>query len=250
MASQSELDTTFTRLAMALGARVDQLSESLMARARAELPEWLVDRMELYESIRHIARESIRAELVALAAGEHLPDECPAIDAEWARLAAQVDGPVSGVVDGYRRGHQVQWEGWFELVERAVDDADARRALLERGSRFFFAYAGRISRLAADEYTRERDRLVRGREQRRMHVVGQLLAGRDVDPVELDYHLEGHHVGVVAPPRRCATSPPRWIADCCWSAWSRMRGGRGSAATGRSAPRAFAVSARSGRARR
>lgn len=198
MANQSEPDTTFTRLAMALGARVDDLADSMLARARGELPAWLFERLELYESIRHIARESIRAELVALAAGEHLPDECPAIDAEWARLAAQVDGPVSGVVDGYRRGHQVQWEGWFELVEGEVGDGDARRAMLERGSRFFFAYAGRVSRLAADEYTRERDRLVRGREQRRMHVVGQLLAGRDVEPAELDYNLEGHHVGVVA----------------------------------------------------
>lgn len=181
-----------------LSARLDDLSRLLIERARADLPEWLVERPELRGPIRTITRESIRVELAAMCEGGRLPNECPAIDAEWARLAARVGGSVSGLVDGYRRGHQVQWEGWFALVDREEGDPDVRRRLLERGSRFFFDYAGRLGRLTTDEYIRERDRLLGGREQRRMHLVRELLDGRDVDASALDYRLDSWHVGVIA----------------------------------------------------
>ena len=181
-----------------LAARLDDLSRVLIERARADLPEWLVERPELRGPIRTITRESIRVELAAMCEGGRLPDECPAIDAEWARLAARVGGSVSGLVDGYRRGHQVQWEGWFALVDQEESDPDVRRRLLERGSRFFFDYAGRLGKLTTDEYIRERDRLLGGREQRRMHLVRELLDGRDIEASALDYALDAWHVGVIA----------------------------------------------------
>lgn len=181
-----------------LAGRLDELSRVLIERARVDFPQWLVERPELRGPIRTITRESIRVELAAMCEGGRLPDECPAIDAEWARLAARVGGSVSGLVDGYRRGHQVQWEGWFALVDREEGDPDTRRQLLERGSRFFFDYAGRLGRLTSDEYTRERGRLLGGREQRRMQLVRELLDGHDVDASALGYPLDAWHLGAIA----------------------------------------------------
>lgn len=196
MTTAQDSDTTFAALARALADRVDHLSEVLLARVFREIPEWL-ERPELHEPLRQLTRESVRVEQMAFARRE-LPDECPAVDAEIASWAARLEGPVSLVIDGYRRGHQVQWEGWFELVEGEDCEPELRRELLERGSRFFFAYAGRVSHLAANQYERERDRLLRSREQRRMHLVGELLRGRDVDAGALGYDPSAHHVGVVA----------------------------------------------------
>ena len=143
-------------------------------------------------------RESILAELVSLRTGARLPEACPEVDAQGARLAARVGTPLSTVLYLYRVGHSVQWGAWFELVEAEEPDPDARRALLQRGSRFFFDYADRLSRFVTDEYTQERDRLLRSQEQRRVHLVRELLAGQDVDASPLDYDVDARHVGLVA----------------------------------------------------
>jgi hypothetical protein len=160
----------------------------------------VVDRPDAAELIRSLTARSILAELQALERYE-LPEEIPAIDAEWARMAIRLGAEPRGLaqmVDGYRRGHQVQWEGWFDLVEREQLDPGARRELLERGWRFFFDYAGRMSVFITDEYLRERDRLLRSREQRRVQLVRDLLEGHEVEPAELDYDLDGQHLGAIA----------------------------------------------------
>jgi PucR C-terminal helix-turn-helix domain/GGDEF-like domain len=158
-----------------------------------------VDRPDVAELIRSLTGRSMLVELQALERYE-LPEKIPAIDAEWARTAIRLGGEprdLAQMVDGYRRGHQVQWEGWFELVEREQLDPAARRDLLERGWRFFFDYAGRMSVFITDEYLRERDRLLRTREQRRVQLVRDLLDDHDVDAGGLDYDVDGHHIGAI-----------------------------------------------------
>ena len=164
-------------------------------RIRAEAPQYAVDVPDLAEALSAGARPSILAELVAMQEEAALPDRCPAVDAEGARLAARFGVPIDMAIWVYRVGHSVQWEGWFRLVERHEGSAEARRALLEAGSRFFFAYADRMSRWATEEYMAERDRMLRGREQRRVNLVRELLAGRNVDAGGLDYDLSLHHLG-------------------------------------------------------
>jgi hypothetical protein len=48
-----------------------------------------------------------------------------------------------------------------------------------------------------EEYTRERDRLMRGREQRRVQLVRDVLDGAVVDGGELGYELATNHRGVI-----------------------------------------------------
>ncbi len=189
---------SFTSYASILAAQVDELADEAVTKIRAEAPQYAVEVPELAEALSAGARPSILAELVAMQEEAALPDRCPAVDAEGARLAARFGVPIDLAIWLYRVGHSVQWEGWFRLVERHEGDADARRALLEAGSRFFFAYANRMSRWATEEYTAERDRMLRSREQRRVNLVRELLAGRNVDAGGLDYDLGLHHLGVIA----------------------------------------------------
>lgn len=192
------LHKRFTAYAATLAAQVDELAVQAVHRIRSEVPQYAVAVPELAEALAAGARPSILAELVAMQNNAALPELCPEVDAEGARLEARFGVPIDLAIWPYRVGHSIQWEAWFLLVEQRERDAEARHALLEAGSRFFFAYADRMSRWVAEEYTAERDRLLRGREQRRVNLVRELLAGRDVDAGALDYDLDLYHLGVIA----------------------------------------------------
>lgn len=181
-----------------LAGQVDELAAEAVARIRAEAPQFAVEVPELADALSQGAVPSILAELVALQEEARLPDRFPEIDAEGARLAARFAVPIDAAIWIYRVGHAVQWEGWFRLVERHETDAEARRALLEAGSRFFFAYADQMAQWMAREYTAERDRMLRSTEQRRVNLVRDLLAGREVDSDAIDYDLDLHHLGLIA----------------------------------------------------
>ena len=180
-----------------LASRRPQLVAEYTARVSEELPEWTVERPELADTIKVGADEAIGGELRAMME-ETLPDPCPGFDAEGARQCARLGVPLDAVILQYRLGHAVQWDAWFEIIEAHAPSARHRRELLKRGSRFFFAYANRLTRFVVAEYSGERESLLRQSEQRRTFLVRELLAGRDVDAETLGYDLSHHHLGVVA----------------------------------------------------
>jgi PucR-like helix-turn-helix protein/diguanylate cyclase with GGDEF domain len=185
-------------LARALADRIDELVDGLEARHPDAIRAWFADRPELVDANRAFERDSMLAELWCLADGARLPAELPAPDAALARMAAQLGSPLQFLLWGYRNGHRVQWEGWLDLVEGLPDaPAGRRRVLLDEGAAFFFAYVDRMSDLVTDEYTRERERALRGLEQRRMRAVTLLLDGAAADASELDYDVAGAHVGAI-----------------------------------------------------
>ncbi len=190
--------TAFARSAAALIESVEELTDAYMVRLVEEDAEWVGGRPEFIDIYREIARSSIREELTTFRDGGRPPDAAPDVDLEFARAAARLGAPATVLGDAYRRGHECHWEGWFRIIEERETDPEARRALLQQGSDFFFAYATRLSRLTLEEYTRERDLLLRDREHRRMALVGDLLAGRDVPADELGYDLSLTHVACVA----------------------------------------------------
>lgn len=198
-AAKPDLNSNFRELAAELHARSDELADRLMERARDEIPKWLIERPEVGEVVRSLTAESIEAELRAFQR-LRLPNRLPKADLGWAHGAAQVGAleEVAVMVDGYRRGHQVQWEAWFELVERRESDPERRRHLLQRGWRFFFDYAGLLGQMVTQEFLAERGRRLRGHEERRIRLVQQVLDGGSVDSAQLDYDLDGHHLAAIA----------------------------------------------------
>jgi PucR C-terminal helix-turn-helix domain/GGDEF-like domain len=190
-------DTDFRLMAAELTSRRDGLVADYVSRLREELPEWSAERPELAQTIQVGAEEAIGGELRALAE-ESLPETCPAFDAEGARQCARLGAPLEAVILQYRLGHAVQWDAWLDIVEGHRLPADRRRELLERGSRFLFAYADRLTRFVVAEYADERESALRQSEQRRMFLVREVLAGRDVHAKALGYDLSRHHVGLIA----------------------------------------------------
>ena len=188
----------FPELAEAMLGRLDSIADAVLARSRRELPAIWTD-PSLEPAISDFARASMRAELECLCDLGRIPEEMPGADVEGTRQTAQLGFPLNNLLWGYRSGHSAQWEAWFDLVESdpRLTGAD-RRALLEAGSGFFFAYADRLTALVTDTYTAERERVLASREQRRVQLVRELLEGADVDAAALDYELAGEHLGLVA----------------------------------------------------
>jgi DNA-binding PucR family transcriptional regulator len=193
----SDSDTSFRLLAAELGARREELVADYVSRLAEELPEWTAERPDLAQTVKVGAEEAIGGELRALAE-ESLPETCPEFDAEGARQCARLGVPLEAVVLQYRLGHAVQWDAWLDVVEGHELAAEQRRELLERGSRFLFEYANRLTRFVIAEYGGERESLLRQTEQRRIFLVREVLAGREVDAEALGYDLSRHHQGVIA----------------------------------------------------
>lgn len=184
-------------LAAALREQSDALALEHGARAARSHPEWVTERPELAHESFRLSRAGFEAGLGALAGGARIPSDCPVSDAEVARITAQQGVPVHILLDTYRLAHSVAWDGWMDVVERREPDPHARARLLRTGSEFFFAYFGRITALVVELHRREREAILRSGE-RRVHLVREILEGRDTDLASVGYEIAHHHVGLVA----------------------------------------------------
>jgi hypothetical protein len=195
-----------TALLEALAARFlairESVADAMVERIRAEVTEFAdFDGPELWEAMRASCLANIERGLADLSRGDTLPEQPPPEARELALLTARLDLSLAALLRCYRVAHAFMWQQWFDAVEREPADPAVRRDALERGSRFFFAYVDRVSTLVTDEYTAERDRFMRSREQRRTQLVRDVLDGADPDPDEalgqLDYDLRLHHLALV-----------------------------------------------------
>jgi hypothetical protein len=186
-----------SRIADALRADADALAAALGELAAEHNPEWVTERPELGPVAFRVSRAGFEAGLGALAAGGALPDSCPAPDAEFAKVAAHEGVPVPMLLETYRLAHEVLGEAWFGAVARLEPDHRRHGALLQTGSRFFFAYFDRVTEHALERYARERDAALRSG-KRRLHQVREVLDGGDGEPDLAGYALDGRHLGLVA----------------------------------------------------
>jgi PucR C-terminal helix-turn-helix domain len=197
LAPDTRLSATFDELVDALKARVDDTVAILMRRMREHYPDEAIGDPVVEERIREFSVASILAEYEAFRAGA-LPETAPPTDAFGTRANAQLGIPLDWILTGFRVGHRCHWEAWMDLVERSVQDADARRELLNRGSKFFFDYVDRLSALLTEEYEREREQVQRKRAGQRTVLVHQLLNGAEHDSETIGWPLEHHHLGMLA----------------------------------------------------
>lgn len=196
-AIEPDLDMKIAQLARQLEGQVATLTEATFTHMHEELPIWMRE-PPLRDAAHEFTAASIRAELLVLRSGGDLPDECPPVDAQGTREGARAGSPLSLLLDGYRAGHQAQWEAWFDVVKAERLAEDERDEVLRRGSRFFFDYAARLSAFVTEEYMAERDLALRSAEQRRMRHVVRALDGEPVDTASLDYPFDVHHIAIVA----------------------------------------------------
>jgi hypothetical protein len=192
------LERIASDIARELDSRLSELAEQWYARMSgiAELDPW--GGPELYDVAIANARRDMGREIAGLVAGRRLPVSCPDEVVQSARLAARAGFPLWACAQSYRAGHAVQWQAYSDAVEARRLDAEGRRLLLQAVSEYMFSYADRCSRWVELEYTRERDRRVRGEEQLRIQLVRDLLEGKVVDSRRLGYELDGWHLAMIA----------------------------------------------------
>lgn len=183
-------------------AAKEGLAERMVERIRAEVAEFAdFDGPELWVSMLDSCRANLEEGLGRIARDRALPAAIPGDARDLARLTARMDLPLAALLRAYRVGHAFMWEEWFAAIEREPVDPGARRATVAAASRYLFDYVDRLSTFVTDEYTAERDRFMRSREQRRTQLVRDVLDGADPDPAralrELDYDLRLEHLACV-----------------------------------------------------
>lgn len=181
----------------------EDLAEAMTERIRAAVAELGDrDRAELWEAVRASCLANIETGLGALAADRRLPDAIPADARQLAALTARLDLPLALLLRTYRVGHQMMWQAWSDAIEAETEaDPEARRRALAIASEYLFEYVDRLATFLTDEYTAERDRFMRSREQRRTQLVRDVLDGADPDPgaalATLDYDLRLEHLALI-----------------------------------------------------
>jgi PucR C-terminal helix-turn-helix domain/GGDEF-like domain len=189
------------RVTHAVREREDELVVRMLERFAEDVPDSGVGQdPDMTTAVRLSCYGNLHAALTQLArGGPPLPSGPPAEAIEAARTSAQADVPLAVLLQTYRVGQAVCWDAMLDAVNAMSElDGQMRTDALRFCTHYLFAYVDAVIPFVADEYTLERDRLLRGREQRRVQLIRDLLDGGDVDSGELGYDLNAVHRGVVA----------------------------------------------------
>jgi hypothetical protein len=193
------IDETLRTVAARLSDEIDELVETMLVRMRDEAPRFdTASRPELADGLRASCYGNIRAALQALGGDRQPPRNSPAEAVNEARATARADVGLEPLLHTYRIGHAVILERFFVLIEELNLSPAQRHSATLIGSKYLFAYVDRVVGEVSQEYTDERQRVLRSSIQRRVQLVRDVLGGASVDSAELGYRLEQEHLAVVA----------------------------------------------------
>ncbi len=167
--------------------------QSLTARVCA-----ISDPREVGPGYAHGLREAVSAGVdygLATLAGKPQAAPIPAVLIEQARVAARNGVSLDTVLRRYLAGYTLLCDHVLLETERAgnSDDHDLRQALRAQS-----AQLDRLLAVVTETYMAEVADRHATSERRRAEQVRRLLNGGLVETAELDYELEGWHLGVVA----------------------------------------------------
>jgi len=202
MAEPQSLEAALGHVSEELLGRRDELADLLVGEIHRRVPEFAeFGGPELWKAVRDSCLANLETGLEALAGDRRVPERVPVDARELALVTARLRLPLGGLLRTYRIGHSLVWAEMFEQLEGEALDAPVRRGAIESASAYLFEHVDRVSAMVTEEYTAERDRFLRSREQRRTQLVRDVLDGADPDPAEatgtLDYDLRLHHVALV-----------------------------------------------------
>jgi hypothetical protein len=176
-----------------LCARRPEIEEAIAARVYAiSDPREVADATYL-QGLRAALAAAIDYALAAVELGERRAPDPPPLLLAQARMAARNGIELETVLRRYFAGYAILTEFMIGEGEAAdlIAEAGLRRVLKGQGTLF-----DRLLEGVSEEHARE----VAARlstKQRRAERVRRLLAGELIDTSELEYDLEGHHLGLV-----------------------------------------------------
>jgi PucR C-terminal helix-turn-helix domain/GGDEF-like domain len=137
---------------------------------------------------------AVEHRLEVLESGEHQAPPVPVALLAQARLDARDGVPLDTVLRRYFAGNALLGDFLVEEAERAkVPNLFLRRLLNEQAM-----LGDRLIAAVSAEHALEADSRPRSAAERRRECVKRLLAGVLVDTSELNYELDGHHLGLMA----------------------------------------------------
>lgn len=197
----SQLEEIVDGVARAIREREEELVARMLERFAEDVPEsGVMDDPDIAAAGRRSCHGNLRAALAHMGrGGPPLPSGPPGDAIDEARLAAQSGVPLPALLQTYRIGQAVVFDATLEAVD-AMEGLDQRTRTdaLRATAQFTFAYIDAVIPFVTEAYMLERDRRMRGREQRRVQLVRDLLDGATVDSGELGYDLLLHHRAVIA----------------------------------------------------
>src|SRR6478672_2991850 len=182
-------------LAERLGERRGESEQTILARVSSVSDPEEVRDPEYVTGLRAAVSAALAYAIAALGSDAPRPAPVPVELLAQARRAAAAGIPVDTVLRRYVAGHAVLAEF---VVQEAEAAGGARGACLQEALRSAAASLGHLIGVVAAEYRSESEAKARSLHQRRRERVHKLLAGELSDGGELDYDLEGHHLGLVA----------------------------------------------------
>jgi hypothetical protein len=188
-----------------LRARQGEIEDAIFAAVREAVPESTgAPDSEYVEGLRVAVGAAVEFGLKGIAPGEGTPSRIPREAVAQARRAARSGVSLEAVLRRYIVGHALLWDYVMEEADRL--QRTGRSSGLREMSRAQAALLDQLVIGVTREHVAELQRAGRSREQRVLERVRILLAGelaeRDGDrgaaDVDLDYELDGEHLGVIA----------------------------------------------------
>ncbi len=190
-----------------LRARREELVATIFARVRGDAFDRAGDQdAEYVAGLRATVVAAVEYVLEGIEREQEGERQIPLVASEQARRAARVGVPLETVLRRYVVGSALLSELIMEEADRGTGDwtpptqRDAWRGALRVQS----SVLDRLLQAITIEYGDELERVGHSPEQRRAERVRRLLEGGTTEGSELDYDLDGWHLGVIAVGGRAA----------------------------------------------
>jgi vacuolar-type H+-ATPase subunit E/Vma4 len=228
-----------------LRARQAEIEDAVFARVREVVPEAADDPdSEYVRGLRTAVAAAIEFGLTGIERGGRPPAAIPQEAVTQAQRAARSGVSLEAVLRRYIVGHALLWDYVMQEADRL--ERMGRASGLREMSRAQAALLDQLVIGVTREHVAELQRAGRSREQRLLERVRMLLAGEHpdrsagwgaADDSELDYDLDGEHLGVIATGvggeaavRSLAERLDRRLLSVApgeWTVWAWLEGRRG-----------------------
>jgi len=181
-------------LAGRLRDRLPELRSAVATRVYAISDPHEVADPAYLEGLNAALAAAVDYRLAVLEVGERRAPAVPEVLLAQARLDARDGVPLETVLRRYFAGNSLVGDFLAEEAERAeVPGSELRRLLAEQAT-----LGDRLIEAVSVEHARESASRPSSAAERRRELVKSLLAGELVDPSELGYDLDGHHLALMA----------------------------------------------------
>jgi hypothetical protein len=177
-----------------LRTRREEIQEAVIHRALSVAPPSGTEAPGYVEALRAAIPSAVDYAFGAIEVGEEWVGPTPPPISDQAVASARSKVGLEVVVRRYAAGYSTLSDFLQQELRSLTEGSGSGHAELHRGLTALF---DRLVAEVSEIYRREEAKIARSPHQRQIDRIRRLLAGEIVDPVGLDYPMEGSHVAVI-----------------------------------------------------